>query len=76
MKPGGGVPLLLRPIRPEDAPAYAHFIGRIDRKWDTREALRAGISARVPALRQRAKLPNRALLRLIDADQPAAANAG
>ena len=29
MKPGGGVPLLLRPIRPEDAPAYAHFIGRI-----------------------------------------------
>jgi hypothetical protein len=61
---------------PLESIGIGQLIGRIDRKWDTREALRAGISARVPALRQRAKLPNRALLRLIDADQPAAANAG
>ena len=29
VNPGGGVPLRIRPIRPEDAPAYAEFIGRI-----------------------------------------------
>jgi polysaccharide pyruvyl transferase CsaB len=41
------------------------LIGRIDRKWDTREAIRAKIGERVPALRQRAKQSNEALLRLL-----------
>ena len=41
------------------------LIGRIDRKWDVREEIRAGIAARVPQLRQRAKLSNGALLRLL-----------
>lgn len=39
--------------------------GRIDRKWDTREAIRAKLGERVPGLRQRAKLTNEALLRLL-----------
>ena len=64
-----------------DTPPLEHIgigqlIGRIDRKWDTRDELRGGLAARVPALRERARLPNRALLRLLDVDQPAAANAG
>jgi polysaccharide pyruvyl transferase CsaB len=41
------------------------LIGRIDRKWDTREGIRARIGERVPALRERAKLNNQALLRLL-----------
>ena len=41
------------------------LIGRIDRKWDTREAIRASIAERVPELRRRAKLTNGALLRLL-----------
>jgi polysaccharide pyruvyl transferase WcaK-like protein len=41
------------------------LIGRIDRKWDTREAIRANIGERVPALRERAKLSNDALVRLL-----------
>jgi hypothetical protein len=41
------------------------LIGRIDRKWDTREKLRARITERVPALRKRAKQTNTALLRLL-----------
>jgi polysaccharide pyruvyl transferase CsaB len=41
------------------------LIGRIDRKWDMRDEIRAGIAARVPQLRQRAKLSNGALLRLL-----------
>jgi polysaccharide pyruvyl transferase CsaB len=41
------------------------LLGRIDRKWDTREAIRANIGERVPALRQRAKLSNEALMRLL-----------
>ena len=41
------------------------LIGRIDRKWDMREQIRAGIAERVPQLRQRAKLSNGALLRLL-----------
>jgi polysaccharide pyruvyl transferase CsaB len=41
------------------------LIGRIDRKWDTRDALRASISKHVPALRARAKLSNAALLRML-----------
>ena len=41
------------------------LIGRIDRKWDMREEIRAGIAGRVPQLRQRAKLSNGALLRLL-----------
>ena len=41
------------------------LLGRIDRKWDTREAIRANIGERVPALRQRATLSNEALMRLL-----------
>jgi polysaccharide pyruvyl transferase CsaB len=41
------------------------LIGRIDRKWDTREALRAKIGERVPALQRRARLPNEALINLL-----------
>ena len=41
------------------------LIGRIDRKWDTRERIRASIAERVPELRRRAKLTNDALLRLL-----------
>jgi polysaccharide pyruvyl transferase CsaB len=41
------------------------LIGRIDRKWDTREEIRAKIAERVPQLRARAKLTNRALLSLL-----------
>jgi polysaccharide pyruvyl transferase CsaB len=48
------------------------LIGRIDRKWDTREAIRTTLNARVPALRERAKLPNRSLLDLLSRTQVAA----
>src|SRR4029079_14897045 len=41
------------------------LIGRIDRKWDTRQEVRANIAERVPQLRARAKLTNRALLSLL-----------
>jgi polysaccharide pyruvyl transferase WcaK-like protein len=41
------------------------LIGRIDRKWDTRQEIRANIAERVPQLRARAKLTNRALLSLL-----------
>ncbi|HEY9531181.1 MAG TPA: polysaccharide pyruvyl transferase family protein [Burkholderiales bacterium] len=41
------------------------LIGRIDRKWDTREGMRASIHEHVPDLRQRAKLSNEALLRML-----------
>src|SRR5688572_23600521 len=40
--------------------------GRIDRKWDTREAIRAKLGERVPGLRRRAKLTNEALLRVLE----------
>jgi hypothetical protein len=49
------------------------LIARIDRKWDTREPLRASLAQRVPALRSRARLPNAALMQLLDADQRAVA---
>jgi polysaccharide pyruvyl transferase CsaB len=39
--------------------------GRIDRKWDTREAIRAKLGERVPGLRRRAKLTNETLLGLL-----------
>ena len=44
---------------------------RIDRKWDTRDALRAQLRERVPALRERARRTNRLLLDLLEAPQPA-----
>jgi polysaccharide pyruvyl transferase WcaK-like protein len=47
------------------------LIGRIDRKWDTREAIRASLSAHVPALRERARLGNAALVRMLDLRVPA-----
>jgi polysaccharide pyruvyl transferase CsaB len=47
------------------------LIGRIDRKWDTREAIRATVSQHVPALRERARLGNAALVRMLHARVPA-----
>jgi polysaccharide pyruvyl transferase CsaB len=41
------------------------LIGRIDRKWDTRQAIRESLGQHVPALRQRAKFSNQALVRLL-----------
>lgn len=41
------------------------LIGRIDRKWDTREEIRAMTGERVPALRNRARETVRILLRLL-----------
>ena len=41
------------------------LIGRIDRKWDTRDTIRAKIGERVPGLRQRARGSNEALLQLL-----------
>ena len=41
------------------------LIGRIDRKWDTREEIRAQLRERVPALRERARQTNQSLLRLL-----------
>jgi polysaccharide pyruvyl transferase WcaK-like protein len=58
---------------PLESIGIGQLIGRIDRKWDTREAVRARISEHVPALRERAKLPNAALLLLLDVDQRAVA---
>lgn len=44
------------------------LIGRIDRKWDTRDAIRAKIGERIPALRERARLTNRLLLEMLPKD--------
>jgi polysaccharide pyruvyl transferase CsaB len=41
------------------------LIGRIDRKWDAREAVRAKINERLPDLRRRARLPNEHLLKML-----------
>jgi polysaccharide pyruvyl transferase CsaB len=41
------------------------LIGRIDRKWDTREEIRARIGERLPVLRERARQTNKVLLRLL-----------
>jgi polysaccharide pyruvyl transferase WcaK-like protein len=41
------------------------LIGRIDRKWDTREEIRARIGDRLPVLRERARQTNKVLLRLL-----------
>jgi polysaccharide pyruvyl transferase CsaB len=58
---------------PLESIGIGQLIARIDRKWDTRGPLRAQLSERVPALRSRARLPNAALLQLLDADQKAVA---
>ncbi|HZS66901.1 MAG TPA: polysaccharide pyruvyl transferase family protein [Burkholderiales bacterium] len=52
---------------PLEAIGIGQLIGRIDRKWDTREAIRASVSERVPALRARARLSNAALVRMLKA---------
>jgi hypothetical protein len=43
------------------------LIGRIDRKWDTRDAIRARLAECVPALRERARRTNQSRLRLLAA---------
>ena len=50
---------------PLDSIGIGQLIGRIDRKWDTREAIRERIAARLPALRARAKQTNQALVALL-----------
>jgi polysaccharide pyruvyl transferase CsaB len=50
---------------PLETIGIGQLIGRIDRKWDTREALRKSIGERVPALRARARLGNAALVRML-----------
>jgi len=52
---------------PLEAIGIGQLIGRIDRKWDTRESIRASISQRVPQLRARARLSNAALVRMLKA---------
>ncbi|HEX7054287.1 MAG TPA: polysaccharide pyruvyl transferase family protein [Burkholderiales bacterium] len=52
---------------PLESIGIGQLIGRIDRKWDTREELRRLITDRVPALRSRARLSNAALLRALGA---------
>jgi polysaccharide pyruvyl transferase CsaB len=51
---------------PLETIGIGQLIGRIDRKWDTREEIRARIGERVPALKERARLSNQALLRLLE----------
>ena len=41
------------------------LIGRIDRKWDMRDAVRAKIDERVPELKRRARQPNEHVVRLL-----------
>jgi hypothetical protein len=50
---------------PLESIGIGQLIGRIDRKWDTREQIRARVGERVPALKQRARLPNQALVHLL-----------
>jgi polysaccharide pyruvyl transferase WcaK-like protein len=50
---------------PLESIGIGELIARIDRKWDTRDAIRRTIGERVPALKQRARLPNRALLHVL-----------
>ena len=50
---------------PLEAIGIGELIARIDRKWDTRAEVRTRIGERLPALRQRAKLPNQALMRML-----------
>jgi polysaccharide pyruvyl transferase CsaB len=50
---------------PLETIGIGQLIGRIDRKWDTREEIRRSVGERVPALRERARLPNRALVELL-----------
>jgi polysaccharide pyruvyl transferase CsaB len=65
---------LLEDLRMDTPPlgsiGIGELIGRIDRKWDTREEIRAQIGERVPALRERAKQSGALFLRLL---QPEAA---
>ncbi len=57
---------------PLDSIGIGELIGRIDRKWDTRDETRARIAERVPGLRQRARLTNEALVRLLQRSANAA----
>jgi hypothetical protein len=41
------------------------LIGRIDRKWDTRDAIRTKIGERLPELKRRARRTNELLVGLL-----------
>jgi hypothetical protein len=43
------------------------LIARIDRNWDLRDEIRAGINQRIPALRERARLTHEFLVRVLRA---------
>lgn len=50
---------------PLDSIGIGQLIGRIDRKWDTRHAMRTHINERVPQLKRRAARTNELLLKLL-----------
>ena len=50
---------------PMDSIGIGQLIGRIDRKWDTRAAIREKIGQRVPRLKQRARQANERLVGLL-----------
>ena len=50
---------------PMSSIGIGQLIGRIDRKWDTRDTMRAKLRERVPLLRERARKTNRLLLQLL-----------
>ena len=50
---------------PLDSIGIGQLIGRIDRKWDTRAAIREKIGQRVPRLKQRARQANERLVGLL-----------
>jgi polysaccharide pyruvyl transferase CsaB len=50
---------------PLDSIGIGQLIGRIDRKWDTRDAIREKIAERLPHLKHRARQANEHLVRLL-----------
>lgn len=50
---------------PMDSIGIGQLIGRIDRKWDTRDEIREKIGQRLPHLKQRARQANERLLSLL-----------
>ena len=65
---------LLEDLKMETPPLGSIGIGellaRIDRSWDTRKAIRANLSERVPVLRERARQTNELLLEVLRMHRP------
>jgi polysaccharide pyruvyl transferase CsaB len=55
---------------PLSGTGVGQLIGRIDRKWDTRDEMRAKIAERVPELKRRAKRTNELLLDMLRGKRP------